>query len=273
MFLKVFKYDFKAIFFKYLPVLAILPILAILIRLIGLIFNGGNDVVGVNVFVGLIYGLLNGLFILSLALFSVYTLVICIMRYTKSLFRDQGYLTHTLPVNKHQLLLSQILADVLMELISLVVILICCFIAYFTPSVLEGILQLINEFFNVVISSRDFFNLFGGTIVLCVFTLFFSFLQSLFVIYTGIAIGHAFAKNKGVLSVVFCIVLNYGIGFVTGIISMIVGFVGDYAIIEVENFVNVSNIYLTISLVESILICIGAYWLDIYLMKNKLNLE
>lgn len=266
MFLRVFKYDFKAIFFKFLPVFAILPVIAVLIRLIGL-----ADID--NVFVGMIWGLLNVLFFLGFALFFVYTLVICIMRYTKSLFRNQGYLTHTLPVNKHQLLLSQILADILMELISIVVIFLCFIIAYYTPSMLETFITGLNEFFQVVIPRDEFFKVFGGSITLLIFCIFFSALQSLFVIYTGIAIGHAFPKNKGVLSVVFCIAINYGIGFVTGIVSMIVGVVGDFAVIEVEDFARVANIYLSISLIESIVICIGAYFLDIYLMKHKLNLE
>lgn len=267
MFLKVFKYDFKAIFFKFLPMLAILPVMSILIRIISFMnFEG-------NVFASMIWGLFNGILILGCVLFMLYTLVICIMRYAKALFRDQGYLTHTLPVNKHQLLLSQILADVLMELISLVVVILCCMIAYYNPRVMEAIIYLINQFFKVVIPASEFFSLIGGTLVLSIFCVIFSFLQGLFVIYTGIAIGHAFPKNKGILSVVFCIVLNYGIGFVTSIINFIVGAVGDFAILQVEDFIRMANIYLSISLVESILICIGAYFLDIYLMKYKLNLE
>ncbi|MCM1130711.1 MAG: hypothetical protein NC310_05425 [Roseburia sp.] len=267
MFLKVFKYDFKAIFFKFLPMLAILPVISILVRIISLVNFSGN------VFASMIWGLFNGILILGCVLFMVYTLVICIMRYTKALFRDQGYLTHTLPVTKHQLLLSQILADVLMELISLVVVILCCMIAYFDLRVMEAIVYLINQFFEVVIPVSEFFNLFGGSLVLFIFCIIFSFLQSLFVIYTGIGIGHAFPKNKGILSVVFCIVLNYGIGIVTSIISFIVGAVGDFAILELENMIQMANIYLSISLVESIIICIGAYFLDIYLMKHKLNLE
>lgn len=267
MFLKVFKYDFKAIFFKFLPVLAILPVISVLVRIISLVNFSGN------VFASVIWGLFNGILILGCVLFMVYTLVICIMRYAKSLFRDQGYLTHTLPVTKHQLLLSQILADVLMELISLVVVILCCVIAYYDPKVMETIIYLVNEFFKVVIPANEFFSLFGGSLVLAIFCIIFSFLQWLFVIYTGIAIGHAFPKNKGILSVVFCIVLNYGIGFVASIVNLIVGAVGDFAIIEIEDAIRLANIYLSISLVESIVVCVGAYFLNIYLMKHKLNLE
>ena len=195
------------------------------------------------------------------------------MRYTKSLFRDQGYLTHTLPVNKHQLLLSQILANFLMELISLVVIILCLMLAYYDPKIMNAIVSVINEFFKVVISAEEFFGMIGGTLTLLIFIMIFSSLQGLFVIYTGIAIGHAFAKNKGILSVVFCIALNYGISIVNGIISMIFSLTADYVVLTISDAIRTMNIFLGIQLAECIAICIGAYFLDIYLMKYRLNLE
>ncbi|MBD5390693.1 hypothetical protein HDR67_01660, partial [bacterium] len=211
MFLKVFKYDFKAIFFKFLPVLALLPVLAIVVRLVNLLRLD-------NVFAGIMISLMNGLFIFGCAALSVYTIVLCIMRYVKSLFRDQGYLTHTLPVNKHQLLLSQILADVLMEMISVVLVFLCVLIAYFNMNFAQAFIRAISNLFNEVITAEEFWRLFSGTFVLLIFIVIFSTLQNLFIIYTGIAIGHAFSKNKGILSVVFCIAINYGISIVTGAI-------------------------------------------------------
>ncbi|MDE7213538.1 MAG: hypothetical protein K2N42_03055, partial [Anaeroplasmataceae bacterium] len=266
--LKVFKYDFKAIFFKFLPVLAILPVIALLVRLLGLL-----DFIN-NIFVGMLFGLFNFLLIMGCSLFMVYTLVICIVRYTKSLFRDQGYLTHTLPVNKHQLFLSQILADFLMELISLAVIILCLILAYCGSRIMNEIVYAFDEFFKHVLPVDELLGMLGGTITILVFMMIFSSLQGLFVIYTGIALGHAFAKNKGILSVVFCIGLNYGLSIINGIISFIFGIAtGDLAILNATDAINVMNIYLGVQLAESIAICIGAYFLDIYLMKYRLNLE
>ncbi|MDE6655406.1 MAG: hypothetical protein K2J85_00270 [Anaeroplasmataceae bacterium] len=266
MFLKVFKYDFKAIFFKFIPVFAILPVLAILVRLINLVQMD-------NLFASLAISTLNSVFWMGCTLFMFYTTIICIMRYVKSLFRDQGYLTHTLPVTKHHLLLSQILADVLMELISLVLLFVCIAIAYFDPQIIAAIIEIIYTLFSVVISAGEFFNLFGGSLFLLFFYGIFSSLQTLLVIYTGIAIGHSFPKNKGLLSVVFCIVLNYGLGFVTGIILIFVGSIANLAIITPNDLITFMNVFLGIALAESILVCVGAYFLNIYLMKYKLNLE
>lgn len=266
MFLKVFKYDFKAIFFKFIPVLALLPVLAIVVRLVNLIRLD-------NVFAGVMISLINGLFIFGSAALFVYTIVICIIRYVKSLFRDQGYLTHTLPVSKHQLLLSQILADVLMELISVVLVFLCFLVAYFDMEFARAFIEVISNIFNEVITSEEFWNMFAGTFVLLIFITIFGTLQNLFVIYTGVAIGHAFSKNKGILSIVFCIAINYGISIITGLINLIIGAAVDFATITADQVIGVINTYLGISLAESILICIGAYFLDIYLLKNRLNLE
>ncbi len=266
MFLKVFKYDFKSIFFKFIPVLAVLPILAVLVRLVNLFPLD-------NVFAGLMISLLNGLFIFSCAALFLYTVIICIMRYVKSLFRDQGYLTHTLPVNKHQLLLSQILADVLMEIISVLLVVLCIIIAYFNPDVFAVVADTISNILDIFISSDELMRVFSGTLVLLVFCILFGSLQSLFVIYTGVAIGHAFSKNKGILSVVFCIAINYGINFIFGIVNIVIGSFVDFATITASQLANVFNIYLGVSLAESILVCVGGYFLDIYLMKHQLNLE
>lgn len=266
MFLKVFKYDFKAIFFKFIPVLALLPVLAIIVRLVNLMRLD-------NVFAGLMISLINGLFWMGCFGLFIYTIVICIMRYVKSLFRDQGYLTHTLPVNKHQLLLSQILADVLMELISVVLVGLCILIAYFDMQFAKIIVDAVSQFFDEVITVEEFWNLFSGTIVLLIFMTLFGTLQSMFIIYTGVAIGHAFSKNKGILSIVFCIAINYGISMIVGIINIVIGAIVDFSVITTNQIVSVINIYLGISLAESIIVCVVAYFLDIFMLKNRLNLE
>lgn len=264
MFLKVFKYDFKAIFFKFLPVLVVLPVLAILVRIVNLLD-------GTNVFAALVITLFNGLFVLSCSLLTIYTIVICIMRYVKSLFRDQGYLTHTLPVSKHHLLLSQLLADFLMELISLFLIFICLFIAYFTPQVGATMAEVLSAFFEVMISTEDL-GTFSGTLVLLVLAVFFESIQSLFLIYTGIALGHSFPKNKGILSVVFCIAINYGINIINFILMLCVSAL-DFVAVTLNQTLYLVNTTLIVVIVESIVLCVVAYFVDIYLMKNKLALE
>ncbi len=256
MFLKVFKYDFKSIFFKFIPLLAIIPVLSVVVRLVNLIHTD-------NALLILVIGGFNTIFIIGCLFLFLYTIVICIVRYVKSLFRDQGYLTHTLPVNKHQLLLSQILADVLMCLLAIVVVSLCIVTAYFTADTIQGIQQFIAEIFEIAVTDSEIM----GTLVLVFFTLIFGSLQSLFIVYTGVALGHAHAKNKTILSVVYCIGLNYGLSIIFAIFNAVAGIV-----IEQSGLGSI-NVFLAITMVESICVSVGGYFLVIYLMKNRLNLE
>lgn len=270
MFLKVFKYDFRALFFKFLPVLAILPVLSIIVRVVNLIPCMDN------VFILLVKMGANSLFMLGCVFLFIYTLVICIIRYVKSLFRDQGYLTHTLPVTKHSLLLSNLFADFLMQIISFLVVVLCLVIGYLTPNIWDTVVEFFGKAFEIAIVEEELAKMLAGTSILVLFSLLFSAFQSLFVIYTGVAIGHAFAKNKGILSVVFCIAINYALGIFGSILMGIYGLVTrqfNFTSLTINEAFGYINIYLGISLAFNIIVCVIGYFVDIYLMKEKLNLE
>ncbi len=197
----------------------------------------------------------NSLFILALVATMIYSTVLVIIRYVKSLYRDQGYLTHTLPVSKHQLLLSQLLVAVIMTSISVLVILVAVFIAYFVPNWIEGIRAFFEGFFNMSLPNiRD--------VILIILTLIMGSLQSIFVIYFGISLGHASNKNKTLLSVVYCIALNYGISIVLSILQF------PFVRLLTE-FYALMSFYC----VSSVVVCVACYFLTIFMMKKHLNLE
>ena len=254
MFLKVFKYDFKAVFMKFLPVLIILPVLAIMVRLF-------NKIEVTNTMAGLVTGMLNFLFFVACIVLLFYTLTIVIKRYQNSLFKDQGYLTHTLPVSKHTLLLSQLLVVFIMTIISISLLFVCVAIAYFTA----GTFYVISEFFN---------DLFGFTLefypahfVLTILMTIVSAIESVLLFYLGIALGNANAKNKTLLSVVFCVVLLWGSSLVMNFVNI------GMATFTITDFVNGYLSIMITNIVVGILLSVGAYFLIIYIMNKKLNLE
>ncbi|MDE5565678.1 MAG: hypothetical protein K2I77_01710 [Anaeroplasmataceae bacterium] len=249
MFLKVFKYDFMAVIKKFVPVTIIVGVLAILARLVNLLVDASNALNTIIV-------LVNVLFVFSLVLLFVYNIIMLITRYTKSLFRDQGYLTHTLPVSKHQLLLSQLLVAISTTIITVLLVFVSILIAYASKGWLNAFRTII-EFFGKEIPSDV-----AGTIVLAIFVMIFSSLQSIFVIYFGISLGHSHFKNKTLLSVVYCIAIGYGLGFVFNLINALF-----------LNSIYSVNTYLTATLIESIITCIAGYFLTIFMMQKHLNLE
>lgn len=254
MFLKVFKYDFKAVFLKLIPVFIILPILAVVVRLVNLI-NIDNPltnlmIVGVNI-----------IFVLGCVFAAIYTEVMCIIRYTKSLFKEQGYLTHTLPVNKHQLLLSQILVVFLMTLIVGLLIFISIIISYFTSSLFLAITMVFEELFGFILE------IYPSQVISTIVNSIISSIQGILVIFLGIAMGHAHAKNKNLLSVVYCIALSWGVSMFTSLInsSITLAFIDNYELGYV--------ILQVVSTIESLGIVVAAYFVTIYIMKKRLNLE
>lgn len=165
-------------------------------------------------------------------------------------------MTHTLPVSKHQLLLSQLLVAVTTTVITVLLVFVSVLIAYASKGWLDGF-KAILEFLGKEIP-KDF----AGTIVLAIFVMIFSSLQSIFVIYFGIALGHSHFKNKTLLSVVYCIAISYGLGIVFNLINVLF-LHSTYSV----------NTYLTITLVESIITCVAGYFLTIFMMQKHLNLE
>lgn len=241
MLLKLFKYDFKAIIIKLLPLLVLLPILAVIVRV-------GNWIQFDNVFISEIILLINPLFSFFCSLLIVYVIVIGAKHYSKSLFSEQGYLMHTLPVSKHKLLISQLLVSISIFLIALVTIIICVFIASYNNQD-WGTNPIIDDDIDILF---------------CLDVIFLMF-EKMLVIYAGIALGHSFSKNKGALSLVFCIVFFYLIGTIVTI-PLIINFITNDS---VGNF----KVFLVLMIVKSIIISICSYFVIVYLLKKRLNLE
>lgn len=59
------------------------------------------------------------------------------IRFVKNLYKDESYLTHTLPVNKEKIYVSKILSALITVFTTAVVIIVCLFICYYSKENLE----------------------------------------------------------------------------------------------------------------------------------------
>lgn len=255
MFLKLFKYDIKAIFFKFLPMILVMFILAILARI----------TVSLNL-LDMITLTINSFFIFGCFGAILYVIILCVMRYVQSLFKVQGYLTHTLPVSKNKLLLSQLLADFIMAVLATALVFLCLLIAYLDRNLIEDVKSVLNAIFgNIAIE------LGGGTIVLMVISIIFSAVQWMFILYLGIALGHIPPKNRTAFSILFCIALSYAINFLTSLLmSLVDQLYANANAVSVQGAVQA--VFGTI-LGSSIVVSIVCYCLIVFIMKKHLNLE
>lgn len=114
-----------------------------------------------------------------------------------NLYGDEGYLMHTLPVPRRDLLTAKMLMGVITSLISLTVVLSALAIAYLTPESFEAIKTALSPMADVM----------GSTvlklILAIVILLYLELLAALFAGYIGIVLGHRKLSNRTGYSVLF----------------------------------------------------------------------
>jgi len=254
---KVIKYDLKWVY-KAIVVFYILSIIfailtriflnienSLLFEIIGKIFNG-------TMISMLVSSLINGL-------------MRSWVRFTNNIYKDESYLTHTLPVEKKTLYLSKVLVAMICSFTTVLVALLCIFISYYSQSNMEAL----KYFLKLAANSYDM------TVVSLIFAVSaVVFLEILFIIligYVGIIIGHRSNKNKMVKTIItgfalylFTSTLTLGIIYVIGLFNK-----------SIMNVINTTEI-VNVDAIKSIMIIgIGIYFVYnvIYYLVGKKLLE
>ncbi len=127
------------------------------------------------------------------------------VRFRESIYKDESYLTHTLPVTKSELYNSKFIQSLLFFIFSFIIVVISLFIAYYTKDRWIMLKDLINK-----ITTGLNFNawLFIVGMLLVIFLELFNAIQCGFL---GIILGHKKNNNKIGFSVLF--------GFIAYILS------------------------------------------------------
>ncbi|MBO5112212.1 MAG: hypothetical protein J6C12_02550 [Lachnospiraceae bacterium] len=231
---------------------------------------------------------LSGLGILAMLVWMLYyfaiigvsigvTLYLAIHFY-KTMFTDEGYLTHTLPVTSHELLLSKILPMMAWQMLATVAILIS--VAIFGSMAIlalhsDGLTfrEVYRQIFEVLAEEGFFGNmsLIGFiTSMLCAFLA--GIVSGAMMIVGSVSIGQMVGKHK----VLGSIGAYFAINTVVQILSCIV-FV-PVVVFKVSNempesvFDVLTPCYFGMS-VLAILVSVGLYFLSEYLIRRKLNLD
>lgn len=155
---KLMKYDIKKMMRILVYIYAISLGLAIITRLINL----GNNIQAIAI-IGHVFGSLTYAAVVSVI---VNTFVHILRVFIVGFYRDESYLTHTLPVKKEKLLLSKYLSSLLVIICSVVVSALSLFIVLYS----ESLFNFIKQSLEIMVSG---FNMsVGGFLALIVFILF-----------------------------------------------------------------------------------------------------
>ena len=192
------------------------------------------------VFLGLVFG---GLLITL----SISTLILIIRRFKGSVYDRQGYLTLTLPVSEHQIILAKLLGAFIWSLASSLVFILSIYI----------ILVLTGANFLDIFSLEYLFKFYMDSLWLSVISFILSTVASILCIYLAISIGQLFNEYRTALAVLAYIV-----------IQTILGFVGLNLRIDIDY-----NWMISFEIVKDLILSVAFYLGTYYILKNKVNLQ
>ena len=243
MFWNLVRYEFKNVNKWYL---ALYGAVLVLSALIGIQARTYNDIPIKEsqpillIFLALVFG---GLMITL----GISTLILIIRRFKGSVYDRQGYLTLTLPVSEHQIILAKLLGAFIWSLISSAVLVLSIYI----------ILVIIEPNFIDLLTFKDLFQQYLDSIGLSLISYILSTVSGILCIYLAISIGQLFNEYRTALAVLAYIV-----------IQIVLGFVGLNLRID-TNF----NMMLTFEIFTDLILIAGFYLGTYYILKNKVNLQ
>ena len=178
---------------------------------------------------------------------SISTLILIIRRFKGSVYERQGYLTLTLPVSEHQIILAKLLGAFLWSLLSAVVFILSIYIFLVTvdPQIIDAYMI------------RYFFGHYLDSIGLSLISYIFSTVAGILCIYLSISIGQLFNEYRTALAVVAYIVIQTILGFIT--LNLRIDF--DY------------NWTISFEILKDLILSLVFYLGTYYILKNKVNLQ
>ncbi|TFH44961.1 ABC transporter permease [Streptococcus equinus] len=180
------------------------------------------------------------------------TVVIIVRRFYKNLFGREGYLTLTLPVSTHQIILSKLVASAIWTAFNLLIVLIGIAILILPISGLGHFLAILPQI-GKMLTLKDWFLLLLLEII--------SVLSGILMIYLAISIGQLFANKRGLMAFIAYCVLSIILIIVSELTS---GQLSDDAL---------SWNLLPLSIIENLIEGIIFYLATHYLLKNKINIQ
>lgn len=218
---KLLKHEFRAVGRTMLPVVVVLIVLAGLANIsIHYIENVRSD------FVELVLGLFIAAFVFGIIVAVVMALVVMIERFYKNLLKDEGYLMMTLPVNVHALVWSKLIVSFVWFVITALVVYAVIGLTVANLASLD-----IAEMFRDMPSLRELLDslyqstgITGGRLA--------GFFAEIFVLiivsclctclhfYAAMSLGHCFANNKVLLSIVFFVAISFVFSLLTPLFGM-----------------------------------------------------
>lgn len=214
---------------------------------------------------------------LAIIAYVIGSQLILLIRFYKNKFTDEGYLTFTLPVTSHQILLSSLLNFLIWTLITTAVAAGTVLMALSVGTAKEGLFNRELWDSGILYLLRQMYTVENGVSygILSVVSIVISGVSGVMVMVTAITLGAVVAKKHKVLAAFgFYYAIKMGISILSSGISIAslvfmlhnAGFGTDGQILAQMNFITVCEMALNLA------IMIAGYFVSNWLIKRKLNL-
>lgn len=258
------KYDLKWL----LKIIVIFIILGFIFAVIGRLFSLIED----SVFFNILSSICNGISI-SMFLNAIFNSVFRgWARFSNNLYKDESYLTHTLPVTKNTHFLAKVLSIIISILLSCLGLFIGLFIMYYSKENIEIIKNSLTGVSNLLDSS-----IFELIFVVCVVLV----LEIIFIVFSGIfgiVVGNTYNHKKTLKSVIYGFIIYMALNMVTIIGIVIVSLFnenlkgiifGGNKQLEFRTLVNMLYSSLGIYLIYNV----GLYYFTNKIFNKGVNIE
>ena len=214
--------------------------------------------------------------ILSIAAYAFAVLFINVMRFYKSRYTDEGYLTFTLPVTAKQIFLSSFVYMLLWQVISVVVVAIamaCMLLIGLPKEVLETIKPIVSVLTGLdgILETLPGYRLYS---VLLTVQVVFKPVYGIVLLMTSVTLGAVIAKKHKIWT---AIGMYFGIQLAVGIVESILSAVPTLMLLFTglmggENYLYNLSVTAGLGIALQVGLSIGFFFLSTNLMRKKLNL-
>lgn len=282
---KLFKHEWKATYklcsalILFIVAMTILGCVSFTTPMWGNAFREGNfnritmlDILGILTLVGYVLALVG----IAWA-FYIYMGV----HFYRTMYSEQGYLTHTLPVTSHQLLISKILVSAIWHLIinvmiflSVVVLLYTMFSTAFRMAGHEGSLWsyiMANKDMLFSYKNEPYIKEFINVMIQMLIIAFISLFTTLIIMFGAITLGQLSGKHKVAMSIISYLVISVCISIITSIVNIPLNISKSYIMTEGPSVEMISTNW--VSMIIVIAFSVGLYFTSNYIINKRLNLE
>lgn len=214
------------------------------------------------------------------------TMLIIAIRFYKTCYTDQGYLTHTLPVSSKLLLNAKILASIFTYLLMLLAIAATIFIIiqvamHHIFSLMPGDYdqlrrEFLREFSSLIYDFGDELGIsFGAYITYLIIYFIIAIIAKIVTVLGCVSLGQLYAKHR----VIGAIIAYFIVKFIMQIISYFCSLpmytrmiVTDSHNSDLTPF-GIMSPSMNLTLLMTVIVAIGMYFVNLHMMTKRLNLE